>query len=154
MKELARKHLLTVVGILVGAVAGYLYWQQIGCSSGSCAITSKPLNSTLYGALLGGLLFSIIKKIKRKTMTFQEIINQDKPVLVDFFCGMVWSLQNAGTYSGRIETTCGRICIDHQNRCRSESAGSGSVSGKKCTHAYDIQKRKNPLATIGSIPGK
>jgi hypothetical protein len=37
-------------------VAGYLYWQQIGCSSGTCMITSKWHNSTAYGALMGGLL--------------------------------------------------------------------------------------------------
>ncbi|TAE10298.1 MAG: hypothetical protein EAZ95_15010 [Bacteroidetes bacterium] len=46
---------LTFVGIILGALGGYLYYAYVGCSSGSCAITSRPLNSTLYGALLGGL---------------------------------------------------------------------------------------------------
>jgi hypothetical protein len=46
---------LTLVGIALGALGGYLYYAYIGCSSGSCPITSRPLNSTLYGALLGGL---------------------------------------------------------------------------------------------------
>ncbi len=53
------KHKLTIIGILLGAVAGYLYWQFVGCNSGTCAITSKPLNSTLYGALMGGLFGNI-----------------------------------------------------------------------------------------------
>ncbi len=43
------------IGALVGAGAGYLYWAQIGCSTGSCPITSSPINSTAYGALLGFL---------------------------------------------------------------------------------------------------
>lgn len=51
-----------VIGVLIGAVAGYIYWQQIGCSSGTCKITSKWHNSTAYGAVMGGLLFSIFKK--------------------------------------------------------------------------------------------
>jgi hypothetical protein len=54
------------IGILLGAVAGYLYWYYIGCTSGSCAITSSPVNSTLYGALMGGLLLNTFetKKIR------------------------------------------------------------------------------------------
>jgi hypothetical protein len=58
------KHRLTLIGIVAGAIAGYLYYTNVGCASGTCAITSKPLNSTLYGALMGGLLFNIFKKEK------------------------------------------------------------------------------------------
>ncbi len=67
MKKFAKKHLLTIIGVLVGAIAGYFYWQQVGCSSGSCAITSNPTNSTIYGAMMGGLLFSIFQNNKDKT---------------------------------------------------------------------------------------
>jgi hypothetical protein len=56
------KHKLTIIGIVVGAIGGYLYYHFIGCASGTCAITSKPWNSTLYGAMMGGLLFSMFKK--------------------------------------------------------------------------------------------
>lgn len=52
--------IITVLGMLVGAACGYAYYHFIGCVSGTCAITSKPLNSTLYGAVLGGLLFNSI----------------------------------------------------------------------------------------------
>ena len=55
-----------IIGAIVGAVGGYLYYHFVGCSSGTCMITSKPLNSTLYGALMGGLLFSIFKSEKNK----------------------------------------------------------------------------------------
>ncbi len=49
---------LTLVGVAIGGVLGYMYWKYVGCASGACAITSKPLNSSLYGMLMGGLLFS------------------------------------------------------------------------------------------------
>ena len=45
--------LLTLAGIFIGAAGGYLYYHYIGCNSGTCAITSKPLNSTLYGSVMG-----------------------------------------------------------------------------------------------------
>ncbi|RQP13865.1 MAG: hypothetical protein EAS52_18685 [Parapedobacter sp.] len=65
MKRFVKRHLLTIIGVAIGATAGYLYWEFIGCSTGTCAITSKPLNSTLYGALLVGLLFSTVQKNKK-----------------------------------------------------------------------------------------
>ena len=57
-----KKYLLTILGILLGAIFGYLYYPYVGCVSGTCNITSKPLNSTLYGALMGGLLFNVFEK--------------------------------------------------------------------------------------------
>ncbi|WP_090390233.1 DUF6132 family protein [Niabella drilacis] len=62
MKKFTKSHLLVLAGVIAGAIAGYCYWKFTGCRSGSCAITSKPLNSTIYGAVMGGLLFSIFKK--------------------------------------------------------------------------------------------
>lgn len=64
MRKLSRKYLLTIVGIIIGAITGYFYWKFIGCTTGSCSITSKPFNSTLYCAVMGGLLSSILKKNK------------------------------------------------------------------------------------------
>ena len=58
--------LLTGIGIAIGAFAGYGYYFYIGCASGTCAITSKPLNSTLYGTLMGGLIFNMLVKEKKK----------------------------------------------------------------------------------------
>ncbi len=62
------KNKLVIIGIVLGAIAGYLYYYFVGCASGTCSITSKPLNSSAYGAMMGGLLFSIFdnnKKIKQ-----------------------------------------------------------------------------------------
>ncbi|WP_396145795.1 DUF6132 family protein [Flavobacterium sp.] len=59
--------IITAVGVVIGAIAGYAYYHYVGCASGTCAITSKPLNSTLYGSLMGGLLFSLfVKENKNK----------------------------------------------------------------------------------------
>jgi hypothetical protein len=60
------EHKLTILGVVLGALAGYLYYDFVGCASGSCTITSRPLNSTLYGAAMGGLLLNIFKKEKTK----------------------------------------------------------------------------------------
>lgn len=58
--------IVTVIGIGVGLIAGYWYYSAIGCASGSCAITSKPINSTLYGGLIGGLIGSFFEKKQTK----------------------------------------------------------------------------------------
>ena len=58
------KYKLAIIGVILGAVGGYLYYYYVGCVSGTCPITSKPLNSTLYGAMMGGLILSIFKKEK------------------------------------------------------------------------------------------
>lgn len=50
------------IGISLGAVAGFLYWYYIGCTSGSCAITSSPINSSVYGAFLGVMVVNMFKK--------------------------------------------------------------------------------------------
>ena len=41
------------LGILIGGIAGFLYYHFVGCASGSCAITGNPYLSTLGGGLLG-----------------------------------------------------------------------------------------------------
>lgn len=58
--------IITSIGIVFGAISGYLYYHFVGCTSGSCAITSKPVNSTLYGGLIGGLLFNLFVKEEKK----------------------------------------------------------------------------------------
>ena len=67
MNDFFKKHLLTIAGVALGAVGGYLYYHFVGCNSGTCAITSKPLTSTLYGGLMGGLFFNIFKKNTKQT---------------------------------------------------------------------------------------
>jgi hypothetical protein len=61
-----RKNILTFTGMAVGAIGGYLYYFYIGCASGTCAITSNPVNITIYGMVMGGLLFSMFKQSKER----------------------------------------------------------------------------------------
>jgi hypothetical protein len=72
--------IITIIGAIAGAGAGWLYWKYIGCASGHCPITARPMSSAIYGAILGALLFnaaapSISKTIKN---TQQKIEKDDK----------------------------------------------------------------------------
>jgi hypothetical protein len=68
MISLIKKNAIMLTGVVIGFIAGYLYYKFIGCSSGTCFITSKPLNATLYGGLMGGLLFSLFTTKKEKNV--------------------------------------------------------------------------------------
>ena len=59
-------YVITGIGTVIGLIAGYAYYHYIGCASGICSITSKPLNCTLYGGLMGGLLFNMFVKENKK----------------------------------------------------------------------------------------
>lgn len=65
MKEFITQYKLSIAGVMIGAILGYAYYYFIGCTTGSCAITSKPVNSTLYGSVMGYLLFSVFEKSKK-----------------------------------------------------------------------------------------
>lgn len=60
-KTFAKRYWPTIVGAIVGAIGGYLYWRYVGCSTDTCPITSSPLNSTLWGTAMGGLLGNILQ---------------------------------------------------------------------------------------------
>lgn len=68
IKQFLTRRKAQLAGLVIGAVAGWLYWHQIGCVTGTCAITSSPFNSTVYGALVGWLLVSSFKKEQKKNI--------------------------------------------------------------------------------------
>jgi len=48
--------LASLIGLVLGAIGGFVYYAQVGCSSGSCAISSNPYASVAWGAAVGYLI--------------------------------------------------------------------------------------------------
>jgi hypothetical protein len=59
------KSIKWIIGVALGTIAGFSYWYFVGCNSGSCAITSSPVNSSVYGALMGALLMNAFANNKK-----------------------------------------------------------------------------------------
>lgn len=55
MSTMGKKILRYGLFILGGAAVGWFYYRFFGCS-GTCAITSSPVRSMLYLAVVGGLI--------------------------------------------------------------------------------------------------
>lgn len=72
MKKWMLQNKLYFIGALIGGLAGFFYWKYVGCLTGTCAITSKPVNSTLYFALMGAVLFGFFKKESKPKSTSQN----------------------------------------------------------------------------------
>lgn len=49
----SRYFLRPFIGVVVGAVVGYLYYYFVGCAGGSCPLTSNPYASVIGGGLFG-----------------------------------------------------------------------------------------------------
>lgn len=57
-----------ILPVLAGASLGFAYYFFIGCDSGTCAITSSPYISTVYGGLIGYLFTFPSKKKKEESV--------------------------------------------------------------------------------------
>jgi rhodanese-related sulfurtransferase len=68
---------MTYIGILLGGVAGFLYWKFVGCTSGACPITSNKYISIIYGAVLGSLLLSTVAGSTTKEGFFKKFFGKD-----------------------------------------------------------------------------
>lgn len=44
-----------IIGVVVGGLIGFGVYRFIGCSTGTCPITSSPWLSTIFGMVIGGL---------------------------------------------------------------------------------------------------
>lgn len=62
-----KKHALNILGALLGAVGGFAYYHYIGCSTGTCPISSNPYISIAYGAVLGVLLVGLFTPKKQQS---------------------------------------------------------------------------------------
>lgn len=65
MKQFILKYKWRILGIVIGAFAGFLYWRFVGCTSGTCPIQSHWQSSSLFGGLMGYLLTDFKKKDKK-----------------------------------------------------------------------------------------
>lgn len=57
-----KKWLRPTLFTLGGGLAGLVYYYFVGCSTGSCPITSNPITSMLYLGLVGWLLSGLFEK--------------------------------------------------------------------------------------------
>ena len=61
-----------VLPVIAGAGLGFAYYYFVGCTSGSCPISSNPYVSTLYGGLVGFLMAIPSKRKKENDGTGNE----------------------------------------------------------------------------------
>ena len=45
---------------LVGSAGGWLYYRYVGCTTGTCAVTSSLWLSNVFGYILGSLLYTVL----------------------------------------------------------------------------------------------
>ena len=45
-----------LIGVVIGGGLGFAFYKFVGCSTGTCPLTSNPIISTIYGAVLGALI--------------------------------------------------------------------------------------------------
>ncbi|MBN2348665.1 MAG: hypothetical protein JXJ22_07510 [Bacteroidales bacterium] len=73
MKKLFKQYWLYIVFIIIGGIGGYLYWYYIGCTSGTCPLTSKWYSSSVFGLVIGYIVGSSVhEKVNKKSNTVSE----------------------------------------------------------------------------------
>jgi hypothetical protein len=45
-----------VIGIIIGGGLGFGWYMLVGCPTGTCPLTSNPVITIIYGAVLGALV--------------------------------------------------------------------------------------------------
>jgi uncharacterized membrane protein YedE/YeeE len=63
MRNLAWKRAAWTLG---GAAAGFAWYYFVGCTTGTCPISSNPYVSTGYGAIVGALASGSFSREKKK----------------------------------------------------------------------------------------
>lgn len=54
------------IGIISGALLGLLYWNYVGCTGGTCPLTSNPYKTVILFSLMGGLFAKDKKETKNE----------------------------------------------------------------------------------------
>jgi hypothetical protein len=71
-KQTVKKYLPEIIGAVIGAIGGFLYWKYVGCVSGTCTIKSNWYLMVPWGMLLGYLAGSIAGDLIRKKKAVKE----------------------------------------------------------------------------------
>ncbi|NDC41952.1 MAG: hypothetical protein EBZ77_10440 [Chitinophagia bacterium] len=50
-----------LIGAIAGGAAGFARYYFFGCANGTCLLSSNPAISTVYGMVMGMLIFSFFK---------------------------------------------------------------------------------------------
>lgn len=59
--QMLQKYRFYILGIILGAIGGYLYYHYVGCVTGTCAISSVWYRMVPYGAFMGFLLGGMLE---------------------------------------------------------------------------------------------
>jgi hypothetical protein len=51
-----KRLVILISSIALGLLAGFMYWKFVGCTSGTCPLTSNWYSSTLFGGVFGYLI--------------------------------------------------------------------------------------------------
>jgi hypothetical protein len=70
--------LTAIIGLVAGAIGGYIYYIKIGCTSGTCPLTSNPYLSILWGAAMGYLVGDMFTKRKPAATSVNKEIHGEK----------------------------------------------------------------------------
>ena len=69
MTNIIKKNILGLIGVMVDTKERNANYNFIGCSSGSCPLTSNPYISVIFGAIIGYLFLDMFKKTEKKEKT-------------------------------------------------------------------------------------
>jgi len=81
-----------LLGVLIGGAIGAVLGYFGKCSSGTCPLTANPFRGTLYGAIVGGLLVSVLSVLPQEGATSSE----DKPELSRETMGVPENSEDSG----------------------------------------------------------
>jgi len=76
MNHWMQQNKFALIMLIPGAIGGYLYWRYIGCTTGSCPITSVWYTSSIYGVILGFVIGNLVDERKMKKQRQNEESNR------------------------------------------------------------------------------
>jgi hypothetical protein len=77
MNTFSQKYWKYALFAFIGAGLGFAYWRFIGCTSGSCPLTSNWQSTTLFGGLIGVFAVPGKSKVKEETAKTDDNSNTD-----------------------------------------------------------------------------